>query len=667
MRRLIIVVLILVVLLPRQLITAQPPDSDAPYLYYYSERLNAFVIERADGTDSRLFGQDTLDPETYYVTGPGWSPSGEWFAVNADNRWNPERKQSSMILNVNGEDRITLLDNIDINWMDWAPEDDILVASTFTWDEARRVTQVVYFLLDVNDNKLLREFRLETELPDNHELKWMSNEAQFVISYTNPVTQGDSFIISTIHGDFTKADLPAKYYFPNGAKSVSATGWILWEGLVLNLLSFDMFMLPEGHEYSDPYWTNDGQRGAFYCGNDRVCRLDVEKATIEELDIEYESYGLRNVPFSQDGRYILIYEHLDRLSIYDIDSATSYVPSYSFQTSFPQTADRGPYNFTVYHGWDYTTDMRELHVEHGIDEQIIFTQFRPPSVAYYSHDEQYIGLVHYGAVIREVSTQEETIFLPSSRGYYHGGSPAGQIIWHPERNWFISTEGFFVAGGGSSTVMIVTGDAETGLRRQLFECPELNSVCIGWLPQTVDVDDLPAPSLEEVFPLPKPVQILDAQNWVNYLRWSVDGEYLQFGDYYPFNNVVQIADWTYVLDVDDIEFQPERSYLGGQSFDEGLSIVHRNGRYSVIRTGTGEVVFDIPALMVHYEVSPDGKWLVGGAISGDIEIWSLESGTMVNSLPVSGSPIAFSPDGTKLAAGVSWEVWIWDVEDLVGE
>ncbi|HML22848.1 MAG TPA: hypothetical protein PKD09_14450, partial [Aggregatilinea sp.] len=31
-------------------------ESDAPYIYYYSSDHNAFVIERADGTDTRLLG-----------------------------------------------------------------------------------------------------------------------------------------------------------------------------------------------------------------------------------------------------------------------------------------------------------------------------------------------------------------------------------------------------------------------------------------------------------------------------------------------------------------------------------------------------------------------------------------------------------------------------------
>ena len=37
--------------------TAQP---DAPYIQYYSPDHKAFIIERADGTDSRLFGGEWI-------------------------------------------------------------------------------------------------------------------------------------------------------------------------------------------------------------------------------------------------------------------------------------------------------------------------------------------------------------------------------------------------------------------------------------------------------------------------------------------------------------------------------------------------------------------------------------------------------------------------------
>jgi hypothetical protein len=46
--------------------TAAPAHAqEVPYVYYYTNTLNAFVIERADGTDSRVIAQGLMptDPD----------------------------------------------------------------------------------------------------------------------------------------------------------------------------------------------------------------------------------------------------------------------------------------------------------------------------------------------------------------------------------------------------------------------------------------------------------------------------------------------------------------------------------------------------------------------------------------------------------------------------
>lgn len=55
-------------------------QTDAPYVYYYSRVLEGWVIERADGTGSRLLAQGVMPSEHLVVWERGWSPSGEWFA-----------------------------------------------------------------------------------------------------------------------------------------------------------------------------------------------------------------------------------------------------------------------------------------------------------------------------------------------------------------------------------------------------------------------------------------------------------------------------------------------------------------------------------------------------------------------------------------------------------
>lgn len=52
-------------------------DDSPPYIYYYSYAENAFLVERADGTDTRIFAASILDEAPITIVGPGWSPNGE--------------------------------------------------------------------------------------------------------------------------------------------------------------------------------------------------------------------------------------------------------------------------------------------------------------------------------------------------------------------------------------------------------------------------------------------------------------------------------------------------------------------------------------------------------------------------------------------------------------
>jgi len=76
--------LVLVFAFPNQGIEESPP-----YLYYYSPVENAFIIERADGSDPRIFGVGLLPSDTRSVSGPGWSPDGKRFAVNTGQSGRP--------------------------------------------------------------------------------------------------------------------------------------------------------------------------------------------------------------------------------------------------------------------------------------------------------------------------------------------------------------------------------------------------------------------------------------------------------------------------------------------------------------------------------------------------------------------------------------------------
>lgn len=54
-------------------------QTDSPLLYYYSDEQSAFLIESADGSTQEVLAEFER-PRGFAIQGPGWSPSGTWFA-----------------------------------------------------------------------------------------------------------------------------------------------------------------------------------------------------------------------------------------------------------------------------------------------------------------------------------------------------------------------------------------------------------------------------------------------------------------------------------------------------------------------------------------------------------------------------------------------------------
>jgi hypothetical protein len=126
--------------------------SNVPYLYYYSNLLNAFVVERADGTDSHLLAESAMPRDHNRVEGPGWSPSGEWFAwMSARDRSPGNTWFMGWIINTNGSERLTFLDGMNyIVQMEWSESEDILFVHQFDFDKLQ-----FYYLIDTDEREVI--------------------------------------------------------------------------------------------------------------------------------------------------------------------------------------------------------------------------------------------------------------------------------------------------------------------------------------------------------------------------------------------------------------------------------------------------------------------------------------------------------------------------------
>lgn len=137
-------------------------ESDAPFLYYYSQADNAIVIERADGTNRHLLAQNVSQDRIIY--GLEWSPSGKWLLWNSARDDPPELidtgTEQVWLTAVDGSATISLTEKWGyIGRSSWSPIHDYLLVNDDAagyWDatQARLIdmnTQQVIWTLPVPD------------------------------------------------------------------------------------------------------------------------------------------------------------------------------------------------------------------------------------------------------------------------------------------------------------------------------------------------------------------------------------------------------------------------------------------------------------------------------------------------------------------------------------
>lgn len=173
-------------------------ESDMPYLYYYSRMFGGLVIEHPDGTDSRLIGEDVIRPNLYSIAGPGWSPSGRFFAgfgYDRSNEPTPDSTRNPFIIDVQGASKFDWLQNIRrTTSMHWSPDesDFLIIFGSYGLIEGMGA---FIWLLDVSNGELLAEFgtNLNYESPRLSEITWDLDHKQVIVDIGPDLYHDDYF------------------------------------------------------------------------------------------------------------------------------------------------------------------------------------------------------------------------------------------------------------------------------------------------------------------------------------------------------------------------------------------------------------------------------------------------------------------------------------------
>jgi WD40 repeat protein len=126
-----------------------------PYIYYYSDLQHAWIVERADGTDSRLLAQGVMPEDYNSIDSVHWSPSGEWLAWTG-NEWSIGAvSPQSWLISTDGRQVSHLLDDAqEVFLMEWASDKDWLVVGFQAYDVD---PYEIIRLIDVPNQKIIAE------------------------------------------------------------------------------------------------------------------------------------------------------------------------------------------------------------------------------------------------------------------------------------------------------------------------------------------------------------------------------------------------------------------------------------------------------------------------------------------------------------------------------
>src|SRR5947208_2174957 len=97
---------------------------NSPFLYYYSRDKAAFIIERANGSESRILASYTLHPTPGVdesIIGPGWSPSGKWFAWSSELEAGGSKGNVFLVKREGGTSRKVFSTEVGVGEMKWSP------------------------------------------------------------------------------------------------------------------------------------------------------------------------------------------------------------------------------------------------------------------------------------------------------------------------------------------------------------------------------------------------------------------------------------------------------------------------------------------------------------------------------------------------------------------
>jgi len=686
--------------------TQAQTDIEPPYLMYFhfDDEGPRFIIERADGSDSRLFGDKLMDTSHNLIEGAGWSPSGEWFAWTSTlyhKFYQTPRK--AYVLAVDGERRGVLPTHYDAT-LHWAPDADRLLIVSIAASSDQTTYSLEFWLQDYSGETQTSKLLLSVPLDGTP-----SEEVVGMLS-VKVVWEKDRVLVYAYSFDRWINHL-AVFAMPSGEvitsqpaeRAPNANGWTMsFEGN--RLMATDVLMdIPYTFETDTPIeqiqWSPKENVGLVTTEDGVLWVLttwerapNLERVNGGALPLDGEHVFLVNGAFedsplwSPDEHRVVLF--IDgNLQVLDTFTQTQFMlPFQPPQALFTHWIDNeqfvmmpdpmlqvtGPYAVFL------------VNLADGSTRDVMLNS-RPQRSFFLSSDGAY--MVHIGPTmdIVDMEAGEQVLSLPPDPRTYFTINVSPQVMPHAEQDYFISDVDALVAGGGSPRYYGVHRYDGT-YDRTLGYCVGQHPLCAFWLPPRVDTTRLSAgqtnpDALMQGLVLRQQHTSLDdtlQEFWVFLLDFSPDGELLLAGGI-P-NNVAPLtvydADTLAPLDTLSLSIY-EQGFVWteeGPVYDTAtlaLPMEYSMGHYvlrdigivELIDLSTNEVLqqFSRHGFSGSMGFSPDGELVI---VQG--QIYSIPLGRVIARIPPDGvlSSI-FSPDGRYIVVGRGWYIEYWDLATVL--
>lgn len=639
-------------------------ENPAPYLYYYSDYLNAFVVERADGTDSRMLGQGLIPPRDNVFIGPGWSPSGKWFAWTSyynGGAIGGTDFRTSYVVSARTDEPFEAVNGLQNAFISWSPIEDILLVidptDRVTIDEATIPSyRARISLIDMENLRTLTQFELDV----NGTPKWSdgtsdivwSSDGQFAAFYYRPYLKPyqETYKIVTVTKAGIVEEQPVHEVLSN---SMGLTTPVIPHNLIVRYLPDNKIVVVNDPISGDTWkidsplpqseisqvnfkWNSTGDYALvdeyFYDPQHRLWLLSLPDKTFSLMDDSAfeadfipapsmeDDYSHFPAAWSPDGNLAAFRSSEDHFSILDprthaiIEVSDIPVRGYTAEAQW----SRDSRQFTI----GDTNSLLAASYDPDTQSSTQTTLDWPLSwdVTKYSPGERYLTRGSFGHPLQIIDRLTSKIIeLPISS---NATVTEQNIRWHPDERWLIKGDANYMTDGSGFRLIGVTNIDGT-IWREIGAC-YFTDHCANWLPPQVDVDSLPAGASESVLPAP---DVMDRS-----VEFTFD----------------QVKDNLLTLNCDTPDDVLSDATGAIQYTLHGGLLCH-----GVVRD-------------VHVGLSPDGHLLATvPRAAGQILLWDAKTGTLLTRPNAIGFNVFFSQDGHKLYVR-SWRALsTWDVAKLL--